>query len=202
MPDMWERAWTARGCGGRDPGGGVGPDRPDPGRRRARRPRRGLPRGTVSDLVGGGRRRGTGPARRAPVRAGVSVPAGDADRGKRGWSPRPDRSSGGDGRPSRWWTGRPTIPAPVCSPSGWSRSCVRCWSQPEGRVVCILNRTGRIRLLACARCGTLARCTRCGGAMAQSEAGGGLRVPAVRGHPSRRSARCATRTASSRSGWG
>jgi primosomal protein N' (replication factor Y) len=46
--------------------------------------------------------------------------------------------------------------------------------QPGGRVVCILNRTGRIRLLACARCGALARCTRCGGAMAQREAGGGL----------------------------
>ncbi len=45
----------------------------------------------------------------------------------------------------------------------------------DGRVVCILNRTGRIRLLACARCGALARCTRCGGAMAQLEAAGGLR---------------------------
>ena len=44
----------------------------------------------------------------------------------------------------------------------------------DGRVVCILNRTGRIRLLACARCGALARCTRCGGAMAQPEAAGGL----------------------------
>ena len=43
------------------------------------------------------------------------------------------------------------------------------------RVVCILNRTGRIRLLACAQCGALARCTRCGGAMAQPGAGGGLR---------------------------
>ncbi len=46
--------------------------------------------------------------------------------------------------------------------------------RPDGRVVCILNRTGRIRLLACARCGTLARCTRCGGAVAQLEAAGGL----------------------------
>ena len=46
--------------------------------------------------------------------------------------------------------------------------------RPDGRVVCILNRTGRIRLLACARCGALARCTRCGGAMAQLEAAGGL----------------------------
>jgi primosomal protein N' (replication factor Y) len=46
--------------------------------------------------------------------------------------------------------------------------------RPEGRVVCILNRTGRIRLLACALCGALARCTRCGGAVAQLEAAGGL----------------------------
>ena len=47
--------------------------------------------------------------------------------------------------------------------------------RPEGRVVCILNRTGRARLLACAQCGALARCTRCGGAMAQDESGDGLR---------------------------
>jgi primosomal protein N' (replication factor Y) len=45
---------------------------------------------------------------------------------------------------------------------------------PEGRVVCILNRTGRIRLLACSRCGALARCTRCGGPVAQMEAAGRL----------------------------
>lgn len=31
-----------------------------------------------------------------------------------------------------------------------------------GRVVCVLNRTGRARLLACARCGELARCASCG----------------------------------------
>ncbi len=39
-------------------------------------------------------------------------------------------------------------------------------ARPGGRVVCVLHRTGRIRLLACAACGTLARCTRCGGAVA------------------------------------
>jgi len=44
--------------------------------------------------------------------------------------------------------------------------------RPEGRVVCILNRTGRIRLLACRHCGELARCTRCGAAVAQAEAEG------------------------------
>lgn len=47
--------------------------------------------------------------------------------------------------------------------------------RPEGRVVCILNRKGRARLLACAHCGSLARCTRCGGAMAQDDTGEGLR---------------------------
>lgn len=31
-----------------------------------------------------------------------------------------------------------------------------------GRLVCVLNRTGRARLLACAACGALARCERCG----------------------------------------
>ncbi len=41
-----------------------------------------------------------------------------------------------------------------------------------GRVVCVLHRTGRVRLLACAACGNLARCTRCGGAVAQAEAAG------------------------------
>ena len=37
----------------------------------------------------------------------------------------------------------------------------------ERRVVCVLNRTGRARLLACAACGELARCERCGTALAQ-----------------------------------
>lgn len=38
-----------------------------------------------------------------------------------------------------------------------------------GRVVCILNRTGRARLLACAACRELARCERCASAVAQVE---------------------------------
>jgi primosomal protein N' (replication factor Y) len=47
--------------------------------------------------------------------------------------------------------------------------------RPSGRCVCILNRTGRTRLLACKNCGALATCTRCGGAMAQPEPAGALR---------------------------
>jgi primosomal protein N' (replication factor Y) len=37
-----------------------------------------------------------------------------------------------------------------------------------GRVVCILNRKGRSRLLACATCGEAARCERCSAAVAQA----------------------------------
>ncbi len=54
--------------------------------------------------------------------------------------------------------------------------------RPEGRAVCILNRRGRARLLACSHCGALARCTRCGGAMAQDESGGGLRCRRCHDH--------------------
>jgi len=46
--------------------------------------------------------------------------------------------------------------------------------RPGGRVVCVLHRTGRIRVLACRNCGELARCTRCGGAVAQAQAEGVL----------------------------
>lgn len=40
-----------------------------------------------------------------------------------------------------------------------------------GRVLCVLNRKGRARLLACHACGALARCEHCGGALVQSEPG-------------------------------
>jgi len=36
----------------------------------------------------------------------------------------------------------------------------------ERRLLCVLNRTGRIRLLACAACNTLVRCERCGATVA------------------------------------
>ena len=37
-----------------------------------------------------------------------------------------------------------------------------------GRLVCVYNRKGGARLLACAHCGELARCTRCGAAMGRT----------------------------------
>jgi len=40
-----------------------------------------------------------------------------------------------------------------------------------GKVLCVLNRKGRARLLACAACGDMARCEHCGGALVQADAG-------------------------------
>ncbi|MET0827820.1 MAG: hypothetical protein ABWZ89_15020 [Acidimicrobiales bacterium] len=40
-----------------------------------------------------------------------------------------------------------------------------------GRVLCVLNRKGRARLLACAACGEMAGCERCGAALRQAEPG-------------------------------
>ncbi len=41
----------------------------------------------------------------------------------------------------------------------------------EGRIVCVLNRTGRSRLLACKMCGELARCERCDASVTQDDTG-------------------------------
>jgi primosomal protein N' (replication factor Y) (superfamily II helicase) len=41
----------------------------------------------------------------------------------------------------------------------------------EGRAVCVLNRTGRSRLLACNTCGSVACCERCSAAVAQAAEG-------------------------------
>jgi primosomal protein N' (replication factor Y) len=41
----------------------------------------------------------------------------------------------------------------------------------RGRVLCVLNRTGRARMLVCATCGSVAGCDRCGAAVAQPDAG-------------------------------
>jgi len=48
----------------------------------------------------------------------------------------------------------------------FSEELVRALKRP-GRVACILNRTGRVRLLACVSCGELTRCDRCQAAVRQ-----------------------------------
>lgn len=58
----------------------------------------------------------------------------------------------------------------------WSAPVVdivrRATSEPDRRVVCIVNRTGRVRVLACATCGELARCEHCHGPLEQVEVEG------------------------------
>lgn len=41
----------------------------------------------------------------------------------------------------------------------------------EGPIACVLNRKGRARMLACARCASLAACTECGGALREDDDG-------------------------------
>jgi primosomal protein N' (replication factor Y) len=48
---------------------------------------------------------------------------------------------------------------------------VRSRAEHGDRVVCVLNRRGRARLLACHACGELVRCGRCGTALREEEAG-------------------------------
>lgn len=50
-----------------------------------------------------------------------------------------------------------------------------------GRTLCVLNRTGRSRLLACVSCGELARCEICGQALRSAAEGADLQCPAC-GH--------------------
>ncbi len=52
---------------------------------------------------------------------------------------------------------------------------VRAVLDEGGRVAAVLDRTGRVRLLSCVACGTIAACSQCGGRCEQPEAGGDLR---------------------------
>jgi primosomal protein N' (replication factor Y) len=45
------------------------------------------------------------------------------------------------------------------------------------RVVCVLNRTGRARLLVCSSCGEVGRCERCGAAVREGPVGAGVVCP-------------------------
>ncbi len=52
----------------------------------------------------------------------------------------------------------------------WSERLVRV-AREGRRVVCVLNRTGRARLLACGSCAAIARCESCGAAVSQPASG-------------------------------
>lgn len=53
----------------------------------------------------------------------------------------------------------------------YSERFVKAMREARGTVVCVLNRKGRSRLLACARCGEATRCEHCSSSMAQSDDG-------------------------------
>jgi primosomal protein N' (replication factor Y) len=50
-------------------------------------------------------------------------------------------------------------------------SALRAAAQSDVKAVCVLNRKGRARLLACAACGELVRCERCEAAVAEADVG-------------------------------
>ena len=56
----------------------------------------------------------------------------------------------------------------------WSERLVQAArsATPEARLACVLNRTGRVRLLACVACGEVARCEVCAAAVNAPEPGG------------------------------
>jgi len=66
-------------------------------------------------------------------------------------------------------------------------------AQEGRRVVCVLNRRGRARLLACSACGELARCETCGAVVEEVDApGGGTRALRCRRCHEQRPAICAS----------
>ncbi len=83
------------------------------------------------------------------------------------WGPlvRPSRNAERQGWPALEVVDTRKTPDPLRT-GLYSDALVRLLRSP-GTVVCVLNRTGRARLLACAACGELATCERCGAAVVQ-----------------------------------
>ena len=148
----------------RHPGGGVGAGRRPGVRRGARRARRGAPAGAVTDLARARRRHRAGPAGRRALRAHQPVPHAGGARLGRAPRRRPRPGPSRAGRWSRWSTSARRTRATVSSPERWPGRL-----RDGGRVLCVLNRTGRAKLLACRACGELARCAVCEAAVHQPD---------------------------------
>ncbi len=177
----------ARGLGGGGRGGAgrrrhalgrAGAGRRPERRRRARRPRDSYQE-SAPHLGSRRARRRARPACRGPLSFGQRLPGrGDVSQA-RAWSPCRARRNAPAGPRSRCWTqgtrtrGRAAIPTRLASVI---REAVS--REPDRPVVAVLNRKGRARLLACARCRSLLRCEACGAALVQLEraAPGGLAV--------------------------
>ena len=74
------------------------------------------------------------------------------------------------GRASRWSTSATSSPGTGCSSAALA-DALRHTVDRGARAVCVLNRRGRARLLACRTCHELARCEVCGATVEQQEAG-------------------------------
>ena len=150
----------------------------------AGRPRRGLPRGALADLVGRRRRGGAGPPGRGAGGAGQlrALPVALAEGRRvvttsrsverRGWPVVEVVDRTGDDPRTGLFSERLAAAAAL----GPGRPRRPCGVHPQP------DRDGP-GSLACAQCGALARCTRCGGAMAQTGVRRRPPVPAVRGAP-------------------
>ena len=120
-----------------------------------------------------GRRRGTpgswppsGPRASAALLVGVTLSVAGAVGVGRAVRAVTYRGAGRLGRARRSSTAGATIRGRDCSPNAWL-ACMRA----HERVVCVLNRKGRARLLACTACRELARCEQCEAAVTQDAEG-------------------------------
>ena len=94
---------------------------------------------------------------------------------RRGRSGRPGPTSGPAGRWSRSSTGgrspRVSGSSTIALGDALRRAIDPRRAAPGGRAICVLNRKGRARLLACVACGELARCEACGAAVLETDDG-------------------------------
>ena len=132
-----------------------------------------VPRREQPDLQRGGRGARAGAAPGCALPPGLTGPAGERDRGgdaHHGGAVRPEERAG--------WPALERVDRRQADPRTglFSEELVRLahsvLDEPgvvgaRGPFVCVYNRTGRARLLACAHCGELARCARCGAAAAK-----------------------------------
>ncbi len=169
--------------GGRESSGRLGPGAAAGRRGRARRARRRLPGGECAHLQRGRGAARTSRPRGRPVhprvaraarrsggeRAGLRTVAPPAHKERAGWPAleRVDRR-GADPRTGMFSEEFVRLARSVL---GDDTAVAR------GPLVCVYNRTGGARLLACRHCGELARCARCGAAAARPRDEEVLRCP-------------------------
>jgi primosomal protein N' (replication factor Y) len=108
-------------------------------------------------------------ARRAGARVVLVSPAPSLEALAAGRLVRPSRSAEREGWPIVEVVDRRREAPGLGLFSSRLVAAARSALESDGRVVCVLNRRGRARLLACTACGELARCERCRAAVGESQ---------------------------------